>query len=327
MAQPLLDVRGLKKYFTVGRRGTLKAVNGVSFSIRSGETFGLVGESGCGKTTAGRVIVRLYEPTEGAVYYRGKDISRLARREAAEYTHNVQMIFQDPYASLDPRMTVEAIIAEGMRPRGMYSRGESRDKARELLSRVGLSPEHAQRFPHEFSGGQRQRVGVARALAVNPELIVCDEPVSALDVSIQAQIINLLRKLQRELGLTYLFIAHDLSLVKYVSDRVGVMYMGSLVEVASAEDLYRSPLHPYTRALLSAIPVPNPIEERGRRRVLLEGDVPPPLNTPDQCLFLGRCPHATDRCQQGMPQLAQAREGHWVACAMNEELNVDAYTI
>lgn len=326
-SSPLLEVRGLKKFFPVGRNRTLKAVNGISFSIRKGETFGLVGESGCGKTTAGRTIVRLYEPTGGSVLYQGKDVARLGRAGAVAYTKNVQMIFQDPYASLDPRMTVETIIAEGMRLHGMYGRGETRDRVHELLAHVGLTPEHAQRFPHEFSGGQRQRVGIARALAVSPELIVCDEPVSALDVSIQAQIINLLKNLQREMGLTYLFIAHDLSLVKYISDRVGVMYMGSLVEVANAEELYRAPLHPYTQSLLSSIPVPDPIEERERRRVLLEGDVPHPINMPDQCLFCGRCPHVTDRCRQGIPQLVETARGHWVACAMNEELNVGAYAI
>jgi oligopeptide/dipeptide ABC transporter ATP-binding protein len=237
------------------------------------------------------------------------------------------MVFQDPYASLDPRMTTESLIAEGMHIHHMYGREETRDKVRELLSRVGLSQEHAQRFAHEFSGGQRQRVGIARALAVDPEMIVFDEPVSALDVSIQAQIINLLKNLQKDFNLTYLFIAHDLSLVKYISDRIGVMYMGMLVEVAGANELYRAPLHPYTQALLSAIPIPDPKEESERRRILLQGDVPHPINAPDQCLFRSRCAYATERCERGAPPLVETAPGHWVACVMNEELNVDAYAI
>ncbi|MDR3210230.1 MAG: ABC transporter ATP-binding protein [Oscillospiraceae bacterium] len=327
MSETLLEVRNIRKYFDAGRKKSLKAVDGVSFSIQKGETFGLVGESGCGKTTIGRLIVRLYEATGGSVFYKNRDIKTLTRKETLDYAFNVQMIFQDPYASLDPRMTVESIIAEGMRIHRIYSREETKAKVYELLATVGLSREHAQRFPHEFSGGQRQRVGIARALAVNPELIVCDEPVSALDVSIQAQIINLLRDLQRDRGLTYLFIAHDLSLVKYISDRIGVMYLGALVEVAAAEELYRNPMHPYTRALLSAIPVPDPIEEGERQRILLTGDVPSPINTPEQCKFCTRCAHVTPRCLEGIPPLVEVLPDHWVACAMNKELNIDAYAI
>jgi oligopeptide transport system ATP-binding protein len=324
---PLLEVRNLKKHFRVGRRQVLKAVDGISFQIRRGETFGLVGESGCGKSTTGRAIVKLYDATAGEILYAGRDISKLRGREATRYAFNVQMIFQDPYASLDPRMTVEGIVAEGMKVHRMYGGGQARAKVFELLEKVGLSREHASRFPHEFSGGQRQRIGIARALAVSPELIVCDEPVSALDVSIQAQIVNLLRDLQKELGLTYLFIAHDLSLVKYLSDRIGVMYLGSLVEVAPAEELYSNPLHPYTRALLSTIPIPDPVEESERRRILLQGDVPSPINTPEQCKFCSRCQYAEARCRQSVPQLVEAARGHWVACSLNRELNEDAYAI
>ena len=327
MSEPLLEVRDLKKHFSMGRKKVLKAVDGVSFRVRRGETFGLVGESGCGKTTTGRLIVKLYGATGGNIYYKGKDISRHTRAEAADYAFNAQMIFQDPCASLDPRMTVENIVSEGMRVNKMYSPRVTREKVYELLAKVGVAAECARRYPHEFSGGQRQRIGVARALAVNPEMIVCDEPVSALDVSIQAQIINLLRDLQREMGLTYLFIAHDLSLVKYVSDRIGVMYLGSLVEVADAGELYVNPLHPYTRALLSAIPIPDPAEESERRRVILRGDAPSPINAPDRCKFYSRCEFAGAACNGKAPPLVEASPGHWVACARNKELNVDAYAI
>ncbi|MBR6478191.1 MAG: ABC transporter ATP-binding protein, partial [Lachnospiraceae bacterium] len=254
----LLEIENLSKFFDVGSSKKLKAVDGISLKIRKGETFGLVGESGCGKSTLGRTILRVYEPTSGKILYKGKDVSKLKGREAKKYTAEVQMIFQDPYASLDPRMTIGDIIKEGMKIHKMGTDAERTERMYELLDLVGLSREHALRFPYEFSGGQRQRVGIARALAVNPEFIVCDEPVSALDVSIQAQIINLLKSLQKKLGLTLLFIAHDLSVVRYVSDRVGVMYLGSLVEVADAEELYLNPIHPYTRGLLSAIPTPDP---------------------------------------------------------------------
>ena len=327
MKEILFEIKNLKKYFKVASGDLLKAVDDVSFQIRKGETFGLVGESGCGKTTTGRSLVRLYKPTDGTILYKGKNIANLSKKESIDFTFNVQMIFQDPYASLNPRMTVESLVAEGMRIHHMYSAQETKERVYELLERVGLSKEHAQRFPHEFSGGQRQRIGIARALAVNPEFIVCDEPISALDVSIQAQIVNLLKKLQNELGLTYLFIAHDLSMVKYISDRVGVMYLGSLVEVAEAEALYKDPLHPYTQALLSAIPIADPIAENQRERILLQGDVPSPINSPDECKFYSRCQHACEKCKQGIPPLIEVAHEHWVACAMNEELNIDKYTI
>lgn len=326
-SNPLLEVRSLKKYFKVGRRQFLKAVDGITFHIYQGETFGLVGESGCGKSTTGRAIARLYSLTGGEILYDGMDISKFKGKAATRYAFDVQMVFQDPYASLDPRMTVESIVAEGMKIHRMYNSEQTRAKVYELLEKVGLNKEHAARFPHEFSGGQRQRIGIARALAVNPKFLVCDEPVSALDVSIQAQIINLLRDLQREFNLTYLFIAHDLSLVKYLSDRIGVMYLGSLLEVAPAEELYKNPLHPYTRALLSAIPVPDPAEESERTRILLQGDVQSPINTPEQCKFYSRCKYAEARCRERIPPLVETTEGHWIACALNKELNTDAYAI
>jgi oligopeptide transport system ATP-binding protein len=314
----LFEIDHLEKQFKVSG-GTLKAVDDVSFQIKKGETFGLVGESGCGKSTLGRLLVRLYEPTGGDIRFQGKSIRGLGRKEAKDYTFNVQMIFQESYASLNPRMTIGDIIKEGMRIHHMGSAQEMDDRMYELLDLVGLNQEHAQRFPYEFSGGQRQRAGIARALAVNPQFLVCDEPISALDVSIQAQIINLLKRLQKELNLTYLFIAHDLSAVRYVSDRVGVMYLGSLMEVADAEELYLNPLHPYTQALISAIPKPDPDEENSRTRIVLEGDVPSPIDVPKGCKFAGRCPHATEACRQETPKLRTLGKNHQVACLRAEE--------
>ncbi|MBP2652255.1 MAG: oligopeptide/dipeptide transporter, ATPase subunit [Firmicutes bacterium] len=320
----LLEVRNLKKHFTVandffGRpTATLKAVDDVSFSIAPGETLGLVGESGCGKSTTGRTIIGLYKPTGGEVLFNGKPLSTLAANNAA--CREIQMIFQDPYASLNPRMTVGDIVGEPLDIHGL-AQGEARTKrVQELLSLVGLNAEHANRFPHEFSGGQRQRVGIARALAVNPKLIICDEPISALDVSIQAQVVNLLEKLQRELGLTYLFIAHDLAMVKYISRRVAVMYLGKIVELAETDELYSKPRHPYTQALLSAIPIPDPEVEATRERIRLEGDVPNPINPPSGCYFRTRCQYATEKCAKEQPELKEL-DGHAVACHMVAESN------
>jgi oligopeptide/dipeptide ABC transporter ATP-binding protein len=313
-APVLLELKELKKHFKVGRE-TLKAVDGISLQIRKGETFGLVGESGCGKSTAGRVIVRLYEPTGGKIVFDGKDIAGAKGETAKVLNRKLQMIFQDPQASLNPRMIVGDIIAEGLDihrlAAGKKERGE---RVQELLKTVGLSEEHANRYPHEFSGGQRQRIGIARALAVDPEFIVADEPVSALDVSIQAQVINLLKKLQREKGLTYLFISHDLSVVKYISDRVGVMYLGAMVEMTDSEKLYEDPLHPYTQALLSAVPVPDPDVEQRRERIVLEGDVPSPVNPPSGCRFRTRCPQAMDVCSEIVPEMREIKPGHLTAC-------------
>jgi len=279
VTEPLISVRNVKKYFDVGKGKTLKAVDGISFDIYPGETFGLVGESGCGKSTAGRTIIRLYEPTGGEVIFNGKNIYKLSRHEMQEIRRDFQMIFQDPYASLNPRMTVEDIIAEPLDiHKACKSEEERHNRVIELLKLVGLNEEHASRFPHEFSGGQRQRIGIARALALRPKFIVCDEPISALDVSIQAQVVNLLKELQKEMGLTYLFIAHDLSMVRYISDRVGVMYLGHMMELAKSEELYENPIHPYTQALLSAIPIPDPEVQRNRHRIILEGDVPSPID-------------------------------------------------
>lgn len=315
MAEPLISVRNLKKYFDVGRGKTLKAVDGISFDIYPGETFGLVGESGCGKSTAGRTIIRLYEPTDGEVIFNGENIYQLSRNEMNRIRRNFQMIFQDPYASLNPRMPVEDIIAEPLDIHKAYkSNKERRDRVIELLKLVGLNEEHAQRFPHEFSGGQRQRIGIARALALNPKFIVCDEPISALDVSIQAQIVNLLKELQKDLGLTYLFIAHDLSMVRYISDRVGVMYLGHMMELATSEELYSEPIHPYTQALLSAIPIPDPEVQRNRHRIILEGDVPSPIDPKDNCRFVDRCRFATDRCRKEVPEFREIKKDHFVAC-------------
>jgi oligopeptide transport system ATP-binding protein len=312
----ILEVKDLKKHFRVGRGAYLKAVDGVSLQIQKGETFGLVGESGCGKTTVGRVLVRLYEPSEGEVLFAGEDVHKTEGDEGKLLNRKMQMIFQDPQASLNPRMIVSDIIAEGIDIHHLASSPEDRlDRVHELLETVGLSPEHANRFPHEFSGGQRQRIGVARALAVEPEFIVADEPVSALDVSIQAQVINLMKRLQRERDLTYLFISHDLSVVKYVSDRVGVMYLGTMVEMAPSDELYSNPLHPYTQALLSAVPIPDPDVELERERTVLQGDVPSPVNPPSGCHFRTRCPRAVEASAQIDPPWREISPGHWVqAC-------------
>jgi oligopeptide transport system ATP-binding protein len=311
----LLEVKDLKKYFRIGR-ADLKAVDGISVEIKKGETLGLVGESGCGKTTVGRVLVRLYEPSGGEIFYNGDDITRVEGRATKRLHRKMQMIFQDPQASLNPRMVVSDIVAEGIDIHGLAENKRERlERVHELLDTVGLNKEHANRYPHEFSGGQRQRIGVARALAVDPEFIVADEPVSALDVSIQAQVINLMRRLQEERALTYLFISHDLSVVKYISDRVGVMYLGQLVELADSDELYKNPLHPYTRSLLSAVPVPDPDYESERERTVLQGDLPSPVNPPSGCRFRTRCPQAVEAAAHVEPEWREVKDGHWVqAC-------------
>lgn len=320
MSAPLIEVKNLSKFFVTARtllgkpRSIVKAVEDVSFSVAAGETLGLVGETGCGKSTVARTLVGLYTPTAGEVLFRGTDVhAALAGPEGDQYRRRIQMIFQDPYASLNPRMTVGDIVGEPLDIHGLATGSERRERIMHLLDQVGLSPEHANRFPHEFSGGQRQRVGIARALAAGPEFLVCDEPISALDVSIQAQVVNLLQDLQAEYGLTYLFVAHDLSMIKHISRRVAVMYLGTLVEIAPVDALYARPLHPYTQALLSAIPIPDPLVEKGRRRVILGGDVPSPLNPPSGCKFHTRCPRVFDRCRSDVPPLL-ARGDHFVAC-------------
>jgi len=318
----LVDVRNLKMYFPV-RSGIIfqkkvadiKAVDDVSFTIRRGETLGLVGESGCGKTTTGRCILQLYKPTAGEIRFEGQDLTKMKGGELRRFRRRMQMIFQDPYSSLDPRQNCASIVGEPLIVHKMVkSRGEYRDQVAELLSVVGLNPQMAPRFPHEFSGGQRQRIGVARALAVHPSLIVCDEPVSALDVSIQAQVINLLEDLQEQFNLTYLFIAHDLAVVRHISDRIAVMYLGHIVEVAERGELYENPLHPYTKALLSAVPIPDPVVEAQRERIILTGDVPSPLHPPSGCVFHTRCPIAIEECRQQIPELRDVGDGHLVAC-------------
>lgn len=310
----LLEVRNLKKYFNVGKGKILKAVDDVSFNINKGETLGLVGESGCGKTTCGRTVMGLYDATGGKIILDGKDISKLSNKEKRKNSRVAQMIFQDPYASLDPRMTVGDIIAEGIDIHKLYTGGERKNRIYELLNLVGLNKEHASRFPHEFSGGQRQRIGIARALAVEPKFIVCDEPISALDVSIQAQVVNLLIDLQRKMGLTYLFIAHDLSMVRHISDRVGVMYLGNLVEIAESNELYQNPLHPYTKALMSAIPVAEYNEEGNKNRIELEGEVSSPINPKPGCRFASRCKYVKDICLKEQPKLKEVEKDHFVAC-------------
>ncbi|MDH8677317.1 dipeptide ABC transporter ATP-binding protein [Fusibacter bizertensis] len=319
----LLEVKNLKKHF-ISRHGlmgqhttTVQAVDGVSFKILRGETLGLVGESGCGKSTTGRTIIRLYDVTSGEIIFDGVDISRIKQREMRQYRKKIQMIFQDPYASLNSRMTVGDIIGEPIDIHNI-AKGEERQKIIwNLLERVGLNKEHANRYPHEFSGGQRQRIGIARALAVSPKFIICDEPISALDVSIQAQVVNMLQDLQNELGLTYLFIAHDLSMVKHISDRIGVMYLGKLVELANADELYDSPNHPYTQALLSAIPVPDPDATKQGQRIVLEGDVPSPINPPSGCHFRTRCRYAMDICKEVEPEFLEISPNHFSACHLN----------
>ncbi len=318
----LVKVENLKKYFPITRGivfqkeiGAVRAVDDISFEIHRGETLGLVGESGCGKSTTGRTIIQLYRPTSGKVYYEDRDLTTLKGGDLRHLRRNMQIIFQDPYASLDPRMTVGNIIAEPLEIHGIgKSKKERRERVKELLRLVGLNPYFINRYPHEFSGGQRQRIGVARALALEPEFIVCDEPISALDVSIQAQVVNLLEELQDSLGLTYLFIAHDLSMVRHISDRTAVMYLGKLVELAEREELYNNPLHPYTQALLSAVPIPDPVAERNRQRVILEGDVPSPANPPPGCNFHPRCPIAVEICRQEEPEWREVIPDHWVAC-------------
>ena len=315
--RPLLEVKGLKQYFTINtglfRSTQLKAVDGVSFHIDKGETLGMVGESGCGKTTVGRSLMHLYTPTAGEVLFDGEPVKPGASMQ--NFRKRAQIVFQDPYSSLNPRMTVGDIVAEPIDIHGLAkNKAERRDKVHELLSLVGLSSEQATRYAHEFSGGQRQRIGIARALASNPEFIVCDEPVSALDVSIQAQVINMLEELQQKLKLTYLFIAHDLSVVKHISNRIAVMYLGQIVELADAGELYRRPLHPYTQSLLSAVPQPDPKRARAQRRIILSGDVPSPLKIPSGCPFRTRCPKATKECAQALPPLEDHGNGHQVRC-------------
>nr|WP_284698143.1 oligopeptide/dipeptide ABC transporter ATP-binding protein [Thermoanaerobacterium thermosaccharolyticum] len=308
-----MEVKNLKKYFHVSG-GILKAVDDVSFTIKRGETLGLVGESGCGKSTTGRTVIGLYEATGGSVIFDDIPVHKMNDETRRKFARKAQMIFQDPYASLNPRMTVGDIIGEGIDIHGLYTGKERRERIYNLLELVGLNREHANRFPHEFSGGQRQRIGIARAMAIEPEFIVCDEPISALDVSIQAQIVNLLMNLQEEKGLTYLFIAHDLSMVRHISDRVAVMYLGSIAELTQSGELYTNPLHPYTQALLSAVPIPDPEVERKRERIILEGDVPSPINPPSGCRFRTRCKYAMDICSEVTPSLKEVGSGHFVAC-------------
>jgi oligopeptide transport system ATP-binding protein len=320
----LLEVRGLRMWFPI-MRGVLqrhvadvKAVDGIDFDVYQGETLGLVGESGCGKSTTGRAILQLYKPTAGTVRFEGSDLVSLKGEELRKMRRRMQMIFQDPYASLNPRMTVGSIVAEPLEVHSIGTKAEQVERVRELLKVVGLNPYFINRYPHEFSGGQRQRIGVARALAVNPAFIVCDEPISALDVSIQAQVINLLEDLQEKFGLTYLFIAHDLSVVRHISDRIAVMYLGKIMELADRDELYRNPMHPYSQALLSAVPIPDPVIEEKRHRIILEGDVPSPVNPPKGCNFSTRCPKALDMCREQEPEFRDYGGGHWVACWLHQ---------
>ncbi|RHO58042.1 ABC transporter ATP-binding protein [Ruminococcaceae bacterium AM07-15] len=314
MSENLIEIKNLCKYFPAGKKRTLKAVDNVSLTIAKGETLGLVGESGCGKTTCGRTILKLYPPTSGQIFFDGEDVSHIKGKGLLNFKKRAQMIFQDPYSSLDPRMTIAEIISEGMTVHNHLSNQEKQEKVNELLGKVGLTEDYANRFAHELSGGQRQRIGIARALAVEPEFIVCDEPISALDVSIQAQIINLLIKLQKENHLTYLFISHDLSVVRHISDRVGIMYLGSMVELGSSQAIFGQPLHPYTKALISAIPEADPDSEKTRKRIPLEGEVPSPIDPPSGCKFRPRCAYATDKCAQEIPTWEEAAPGHFVAC-------------
>lgn len=310
----ILEVKELCQHFTLKDGKVLKAVDHVSFHIKRGEILGLVGESGCGKTTLGRTVKQIYHPTSGEVYFDGMSFGEMSKAERKEFSKRAQMIFQDPYSSLDPRMTVSEIISEGMEIHNMYDASRRRERVIELLELVGLSREHANRFPHEFSGGQRQRVGIARALALEPEFLVCDEPISALDVSIQAQIVNLFKELRQKLGLTYLFIAHDLSMVKYISDRVAVMYLGKIVEITDAAELYKNPCHPYTEFLLSAIPIPDPEVEEGKEDICLAGEMPSPIDLPQGCSFQNRCPYATEECKKREMKLFDVGNGHLTSC-------------
>jgi len=319
--EPLVQVKNLVKHFPINRGfifqrqiGAVRAVDDVSFDIYRGETLGLVGETGCGKTTVGRTLLRLYEPTGGHVFFEGHDLAAMRGRELRHMRRRMQMIFQDPYASLNPRMTVGGIVGEPLEVHGVASGKEKVERIQELLEIVGLNPYFINRFPHEFSGGQRQRIGIARSLALNPDLIICDEPISSLDVSIQAQVVNLLEELQKRLGLTYLFIAHDLSMVRHISDRMAVMYLGKIVELTDRDEIYLNPLHPYTKALMSAVPVPDPDVEEQRKRIILEGDIPSPANPPPGCHFSTRCPVAEEICSQEEPVYREVKPGHWVSC-------------
>ncbi|MBO9598065.1 MAG: ATP-binding cassette domain-containing protein [Cohnella sp.] len=313
----ILEVKNLQKHFNLGNNRVLKAVDGLNFAIKRGETFGLVGESGCGKSTTGRTLIRLYEATGGEILFNGENVQQMKGEKRKKFNRDMQMVFQDPYASLNPRMTVGKIIAEGIEIHGLYSGKAKKERVHQLLRDVGLREEHAERFPHEFSGGQRQRIGIARALAIEPQFIIADEPISALDVSVQAQVVNLFKKLQRERGLTYLFIAHDLAMVKHISDRIGVMYLGKLVEVATSDKLNTKPLHPYTQSLLSAIPIPDPEVQNKRERIILQGEIPSPLNPPSGCPFRTRCPHAMGVCAEKMPEFREVEPGHFVACHLH----------
>lgn len=329
MSDKLLQVEHLKQYFPAGGMGKnrkfVKAVDDVSFFVNKGETLGLVGESGCGKTTTGRSILRLYEPTGGKITFDGNvilDVENKVKVDMLPYRQKMQMVFQDPYASLDPRMTVGDIVGEAIDIHKLAANKKERhDRIISMLEKVGLNSEHANRYPHEFSGGQRQRVGIARALAVNPQFIVCDEPISALDVSIQAQVVNMFEELQEQMGLTYLFIAHDLSVVKHISDRIGVMYLGKMVELADSYELVARSLHPYTKSLISAIPIADPIKARASKRIILQGDVPSPLNPPTGCRFRTRCPYADECCAQKEPEWREVEKGHYVACHHVEKIN------
>ena len=323
-AKTLVEVKNLKEYFNISTglfsSKPLKAVDDVSFSIRKGETLGLVGESGCGKTTVGRTLLHLYKPTDGEIWFDGKQI--VSKQDILEYRRKSAMVFQDPYSSLNPRMTVSDIIAEPLDVHKMCANKKEREeRVLELMNRVGLNSEHANRYAHEFSGGQRQRIGIARALSMNPEFIVCDEPVSALDVSIQAQVINMFDELQDQMGLTYLFIAHDLLVVRHISDRIAVMYLGKMVELADAREIYDHPLHPYTKSLMSAVPLPDPKKARENQRIVLSGDIPSPLNAPSGCPFRTRCPYASKACSESMPEFKEQSSGHFVACHNVERIN------
>ena len=323
MADTLFEVRNLKEYFNIATGAfttrPLKAVDDVSFSIHRGETLGLVGESGCGKTTVGRTLLHLYKPTAGQIFFEGKEVK--TKKDVLEYRRKSAMVFQDPYSSLNPRMTVADIIGEPLDVHKMYANKKEREeKILSLMAKVGLNSEHANRYAHEFSGGQRQRIGIARAMAMNPQFVVCDEPVSALDVSIQAQVINMFDELQEQMGLTYLFIAHDLLVVRHISDRIAVMYLGKMVELADATEIYDHPLHPYTKCLMSAVPLPDPKRARENHRIVLSGDIPSPLNAPSGCPFRTRCPYATEVCAASMPEFKEVQSGHFVACHRINEI-------